>query len=217
MKKKLKVLKVHARPSCTPSLTRPVSHALSHESFLAIPYLLRLSHPPHPQAELEKFKDSVVGVRAATVDFDPRDMTSQEVQYEPNVKEETKIDIEVTNEIAKEPRFGTMNPAMRRESLQRETGGLHVDSISERSIGGLTKEAEEAAAAAPAAPEPASARWYWKEDAANISKHNPADVINAGTGFYVSYAMSVCNEVSACVPSHQPLITLSSPARAHTA
>ena len=34
-------------------------------------------------------------------------------------------------------------------------------------------------------------RWYWQEDAGNLSKHNPADVKDG----YVAFAGSVCREL----------------------
>ena len=42
------------------------------------------------------------------------------------------------------------------------------------------------------APEPMErARWFWKEDACNLSAHNPADV----KGEFVAYAGQVCAEL----------------------
>jgi len=44
---------------------------------------------------------------------------------------------------------------------------------------------------APTEGQPARARWFWQEDAANLDKHNPKDVKDG----FVAYAGSVCAEL----------------------
>ena len=161
------------------------------------------------RTELEAFKDSVVGMRWVPQDWDSRlpdgdnGVDWHHIAYELGIDSSKGKDA-----VAKEAA----------EVLGIEIGGLRSDDILldvNRSLngdaGGASAQGSEPAAneswfgtpwnsplgTPGTTPKEASGppmtqhRWYWQEDAGNLSKHNPADVKDG----YVAFAGSVCREL----------------------
>lgn len=158
-------------------------------------------------AELqESFKNTIQGVRQVNVTFDPRsedgsalaersrrptsdrdavNALAQEIATQMGISMQTQ---DSTDDIAKHAAssFGVQGADTR--ALLREVGVILWGSVDlpEKPPGG-----GDASPQLEAGPPIERAQWYWKEDAVNISKHNPADV----KGEFIAFAGSVCREL----------------------
>ena len=119
--------------------------------------------------ELERFKNAIVGVRAVTSDFDPRDAVVASAaagsSMAPAASSETGASCEL-EEVVVEAGNGTR---------ARRT---------------LMFTSDTAETAAPPSPR---ARWWWQEDESMVCKHHATDVRQPGC--WISYAGCVCREL----------------------
>ena len=166
------------------------------------------------KVELEKFKESVVGVRHVAVGYDPSgggaapagggngealDLEAWKRQVASKLHAELALTCEATDidRIAKEA-AATIGIVLEGRAAPPETAAV-LSEVGKAVLGADAPPMPLDAAEREATPSSIDlveakedARWFWKEDAANLSVHNPADV----EGEFVAYAGAVCAELN---------------------
>ena len=150
--------------------------------------------------ELADFRDSVVGMRAVSRDYDPRDGQAATLLASDEGSSKEKMCAAIKHELGIE--------GGQEEVLVQAAGMLGLDPtgadlmnrIAVLVFGQAAAVPNQAGVEAGASKETvAAARWYWQEDEAMVGKHNPADVLQPGN--WVKYSQSVCRELDVAFAS----------------